>query len=476
MNAEDWEDTHLTLSTRLEGALALLGAVEQYQAGQVSFGGDVAAAAMTRGDVARGDRLEMLLLAQDGEGVELLCPDTALRQSIPRGLLKPELSKFLWTACRLKPHGHFVWQNRKLWWEPIYQGMDETPFIDLGATPSSPISCLFHSEEKPLHTRFNERPPPGLPPPSDLASEGSSFFQHVPLFSPFSPGTEVEPRFPIFSGPLTLILLLGEIFHPDRRADPENHGRGALDKHWFAVKLLLSTRERAVKNHHLSEDWTGFQRGVFNKVEPQVFERISKMVSRLEGAGRYQKQLVDWELDLLEKHGDRRVRSEAELREMEKGWKEVFRQLDLILYNGKDHHILRSDSPPPPHIQQRYQPQTAHHPVVHPPGQRQRVNVGGGAGRRTRGPPQAATHERIAAAHGVSLPPAGEGPATQPAVSVGGGGRRRRRGPPQVATPESIARQHGAPSQPQEAPVGRRVFAVHPDELAEARRQAEYLQ
>ncbi|GAA5979073.1 hypothetical protein JCM11641_004964 [Rhodosporidiobolus odoratus] len=210
---------------------------------------------------------------------------------------------------------------RKWVWQPY--GRDEVELVDI--TTTSPFSLLFR------------RPPTSrgrLPLPlSNLRDEQfGALFNKIPLYT--NDHGMADSAFPIASGPLTLLLLLMEVFHPDRKS-PE-HEREASDRHMFAIKLLLETRHDTKDRHRFVPV---AQQNVFNLADPTEFTRLSRSVEKTSSAGLRVTQLIDLE---VEKKIVRLGRVSAEeigrmRQELQRRWTALLTDLDDILQHGQSH-------------------------------------------------------------------------------------------------------------------------------------------
>ncbi|GAA5824556.1 hypothetical protein JCM11251_000474 [Rhodosporidiobolus azoricus] len=144
--------------------------------------------------------------------------------------------------------------------------------------------------------------------------------------------------------PMLLLIDLDEIFHPNRHKDVQGTvpDRGSVDKHWFAVQELLDTAEGFDANH-LSR--RGFVRGVFNKANGDVVERISRMISKAASSRTFALRLMEYERDLAEEQG-RYEEWKASEKAVQARWSQRLHALDSLLQLSVHHHVTRAPEPP----------------------------------------------------------------------------------------------------------------------------------
>ncbi|GAA6009165.1 hypothetical protein JCM10207_004291 [Rhodosporidiobolus poonsookiae] len=321
--------------------------------------------------------------------------------------------------------GYFRYDQREFCWEP--RGADPVDFTPLSTTEGSPLHKLFHSNDEPLSDRFHE----DARVIQAVRGGGSSFFNYLPILDEHD--KLLMKRFPLFTGSLTLIVLLEEIFDAQRIDERGFHNPESVELAWLTIKILFTTRrhERSHRQHWLDKD---FARGVFNKVNKDAFLHISRAMDRVQDDRHYAEKLTELEVRLLESTGLPIVAEPSP-----KLWLKLFQAVDKLLWNGQHHHTRQGDEPLPHarHIQ-AHQP-TPFHPIAavhaspYPPGAPYRgPNVGGASHRAFRDPERFGVQsaQTQAQAAGSPFDPAVAAQYGRP--NVGGGARRHRTGrPPQ---------------------------------------------
>ncbi|GAA5852869.1 hypothetical protein JCM8547_004714 [Rhodosporidiobolus lusitaniae] len=246
------------------------------------------------------------------------------------------------SSAQRPAQGSFDLHECELYWRPDRKAM--VPFEDLRLDPNSSLLRLFSSPSSPLSRRFDElyNLHRRGPVPSYLFTEGSSFLQHIPLYSLDANSSQVAiENFPVFSGPLLLLLILDDLFHPDRKSNPDAFAHPS--KFWFALDLLLSTSQFAHNSHYLKES---FYHGVFNKANPLEYKRLCTFVRKLPESLPTLYMLAHEEQYAQEAHGVHESRRQdwegATMR-----WQRLFRKVGEILKEGQPNPIQNLHTPDP---------------------------------------------------------------------------------------------------------------------------------
>ncbi|GAA5990418.1 hypothetical protein JCM11641_007937 [Rhodosporidiobolus odoratus] len=327
-------DEKLTLENRLEAAVTLLQALRT-SPGQpqphVLYGGDVALAAMTKDMLSQrctdpkvdGKVLERALMERDGEAVEVYSASGGLAGIIAGGgrHREKEYKQTRMFKNSNAPYGHFRLVGDRLTWQPIYDSLDQVPFLDLDGNVSSPFHRLFGGHPTG-HIDYNQR----------FGHAMGAFFRDIEV-KDYAQVT-IEEHFPVFTSPLLILTSVAEIFHADR--DSAGHGRSDLDQHWWTVKILYDCQNQ---DGHREQHDKYKLKTIYKSLNRKEVKRLLDEVYKLKNDEDRTRACSDLEVKLMEKMGllhrdaDPRLGGWAA-----SSWQAMLRFLFSLLYDAVGHH------------------------------------------------------------------------------------------------------------------------------------------